>query len=321
MRYMYVHVQHVPVRSTRHADQRKRLKMTASSNPTDPYNGVKRMRGSMACGFVLLTLVYFGVLHLLRDSSSYLPPGDEYCREGSDTDPCSRPDLFAFQVSSGTAIFYVGWLGFHTWYISKRVHIALPNTPAGRLFGYLEESEKIAAANFSFQLWDFIISLFIPEHCTAVFLTHHVMAAIVSWFSLSSQMLHYYGIYFLGLTEVSSCFLVLIDLGRYFPPSPGSAFGYLVAICQPAFLVTFGLYRIILWWKVSYLLWTDVLHVVTTGTADELRPGRAYLLKFIYLPFNVLLGFLQLHWFTFILGETKKVVFGNIVPTHAQGTE
>ena len=282
------------------------------------------MRAAITRGLVLLTVVYFAILRFLRDSRSYLTPADEYCPEGSidsNGKPCSRPDLFAFQVSSGIAIFYVGWLGFHTWYISKRVHNALPNTPEGRLFGYLEESERMAAANFTFQIWDFLISLLIPEHCTAVFLTHHLMAATVSWFSLSYQMLHFYGIYFLGLTEVSSCFLVLIDLGRYFPPSSGSLFGYVVAICQPAFLITFGLYRILLWWKVSYLLWTDVLQSTRTGKAEELRPGKSFVLKYIYLPFNILLGLLQLNWFGFILGETRKVVFGNMAPTHAQGTE
>lgn len=288
------------------------------STPT--YEGVNRMRSAITWGITLLTVVYFAALLCLRDSGSYLPPAEEYCNRETDA-TCSRPDLFAFQVSSGIAIFYVGWLGFHTWHISGRVHTAVPNTPEGRLFGYLEEGEKMAAANFTFQVWDFIISLLIPEHCTAVFLTHHFMAATVSYFSLSYQVLHYYGIFFLGLTEVSSCFLVLIDLGRYFPPVPGSPFGYVVAVCQPAFLITFGLYRIVLWWKVSYLLWSDVLYCVRKGRSEELRPGKSFVLKYIYLPFNLFLGLLQVYWFSYILGETKKVLFGHSPPSIAQGTE
>jgi len=104
----------------------------------------------------------------------------------SENELCSRPDLFAFQIGSGVAIFYCGVMGISTWH--RSVHRDLPSTPEGRLFGYLAESELLAAANFTFQVWDFFVSLMIPEHATAVFLLHHVAAALVSWFSLSYQV-------------------------------------------------------------------------------------------------------------------------------------
>ena len=289
-----------------------------------PYNGVRRMRLPIAGGLIFLTLAYFAAVQLLRDSGTYLKPADEFCEKSASDkahQPCSRPDLAAFQISSGFAIFYVGWLGFKTWYISKTVHRNLPGTPEGRLFGWLHESERIAAANFTFQVWDFIISLLIPEHCTAIFLTHHLMAAVVSWFSLHYQVLHYYGIYFLGLTETSSIFLVLIDLARYFPSESGTVFAHIVAICQPAFLISFFWYRVAMWWFISWRLWSDVLTVTGNGRAEALRPGKTFVLKYVYLPFNILLGLLQLHWFRFIMDETKKVVFGHEMPDHSQGTE
>ena len=292
--------------------------------PETPYNGVRRMRLPIAGGLIFLTLAYFAAVQLLRDSGTYLKPADEFCEKSASDkahQPCSRPDLAAFQISSGFAIFYVGWLGFKTWYISKTVHRNLPGTPEGRLFGWLHESERIAAANFTFQVWDFIISLLIPEHCTAIFLTHHLMAAVVSWFSLHYQILHYYGIYFLGLTETSSIFLVLIDLARYFPPESGTVFAHIVAICQPAFLISFFWYRVAMWWVISWRLWSDVLTVTGNGRAEALRPGKTFVLKYVYLPFNILLGLLQLHWFRFIMDETKKVVFGHEMPDHSQGTE
>ena len=291
-----------------------------------PYNGVRRMRTPIAGGLIFLTTTYFAAVRLLRDSGAYLKPADEFCEKSDGQqlelqEPCSRPDLAAFQISSGFAIFYVGWVGFKTWYISRNVHRNLPNTPEGRLFGWLHESEQIAAANLTFQVWDFVISLLIPEHCSAVFLTHHFMAAVVSWFSLHYQVLHFYGIYFLGLTEVSSIFLVVIDLGRYFPPESGTLFAHIVGICQPAFLVSFFWYRVAMWWWISWRLWSDVLTVIGNGKAEEIRPGKTFVLKYVYLPFNILLGLLQLHWFRFIMEETKKVVFGHEMPDHSQGTE
>ena len=157
-------------------------------------------------------------------------------------------------------------------------------------------------------------------------LTHHAMAATVSYVSLQYQVLHYYGIFFLGLTEVSSMFLVFVEMGRYFPPanvlkavdksstlSIIGAHGYSLLIqgCGPLFLLSFIVYRIVLWWRVSYTLWHDVFHVIRTGSAEQHRPGKAYVLTYIYLPFNILLGVLQLYWFGFvILPGTLRTVRG-----------
>jgi len=280
--------------------------MTSSPVPTSPYGGVARRSRTILLGLVALTVVYLAVFLLMQDSGDYLPPADKYCTTGR---PCSRPDLFAFQVSAGFGIFYCGMLGFHSWHVSRRAHTGIPSTPEGRLFGYLEEGEKMATALFTFQVWDFFITLFIPEHFGPIMLTHHAMAAIVSWFSLSHQVLHHYGIFFLGVTEVSSMFLVFVDMGRYFPPAAGSKFGLLISICGPMFLVTFFVYRIVIWWVVSYTLWKDVFHVIRTGSAERLRPGKSFVLKYIYLPFNVLLGLLQMYWFSYVIlpGAIKTV--------------
>lgn len=119
----------------------------------------------------------------------FLVPADEFCvRHADTTKPCSRPDLFAFQVSSGLALTYCAWIGSYCWYITRRAHTNIPQTPEGRLYKYLWESEKLAAVSFTFQLWDFFISLLIPEHSTAIMLTHHILAATVSWFALNNQV-------------------------------------------------------------------------------------------------------------------------------------
>eukprot|EP00566_Odontella_aurita_P016113 CAMPEP_0113550630 /NCGR_PEP_ID=MMETSP0015_2-20120614/14088_1 /TAXON_ID=2838 /ORGANISM="Odontella" /LENGTH=281 /DNA_ID=CAMNT_0000451457 /DNA_START=115 /DNA_END=960 /DNA_ORIENTATION=- /assembly_acc=CAM_ASM_000160 len=279
---------------------------TKTIAPQGVYNGFARRRNAIALGTLFLTAVYWAACYALKESGSYLRPAEEFC-VNSENELCSRPDLFAFQIGSGVAIFYCGVMGISTWH--RSVHRDLPSTPEGRLFGYLAESELLAAANFTFQVWDFFVSLMIPEHATAVFLLHHVAAALVSWFSLSYQVLHYYGVFFLGCSEVSSIFLLFIDLGRYFPPTTGSPFDLLISICQPAFLITFGWYRIVLWWKVSILLWKDVIYVLKTGKAEELRPGKSFCL-YIYLFLNVVLGLLQIFWFGIILRAAYEVVRG-----------
>ena len=180
-------------------------------------SSVDRMRPHIINGLIFLTVVYIGFLIFLRDnvsrfvglarmrirelrmndcSNHYLlqpiaNPSPEYCPENNPS--CTRPDLFGFQMSSLAALCYSGYLGIKTWYISRRVHTAIPQTPEGRVFGYLKESEELAAVNFTFQFWDLFMSFLIEEHFTTIMIVHHLISAFVSWSSLELQYLHYYG--------------------------------------------------------------------------------------------------------------------------------
>jgi hypothetical protein len=123
-------------------------------------------------------------------------------------------------------------------------------------------------------------------------------------------------VFYLGLTEVSSIFLVCIDLSKYFPPVKGTLFDLFVGICGPFFVITFFYYRVLLWWKVSYLLWSDALHVIRSGVAEKLRPGKSFVL-YIFLTINIILGVLQLYWFGIIMDETAKVIRGEAMKVPA----
>ena len=142
----------------------------------------------------------------------------------------------------------MGCTGFMAWHVTKRAHKALPSTPEGRVFGYLEEADQLNAAIFVFQVFDFFASLSIPEHCTAVFLVHHILSAITAWFSLEYQLVHHYAIFFGGCSEISTIFLVFCDFDVYFPASRGSLWGGFIFFCQVSFTLTFLYYRVIAWW-------------------------------------------------------------------------
>jgi len=276
-------------------------------------SGVARMTPYILGSWVFLTAVYFVLFFTFRESRNILwlpPPDDEFCRDYDPDQVCSRSDLFAFEMTCLISLALCGCLGFWTWHANQRAHTALPSTPEGRLFGYLKEGEFLAATSVSFQLWDFGVSLFIPEYRTAIMLTHHVMAFTVSWCSIRYTVLHFYGIFFLGLSEVSSIFLIFVGLAKYFPPEPGTMYNYFVAwLWGPAFAVTFTYYRVILWWPISYQLFQDVRAVIRSEQAAKLRPGKAWVL-YIFLALNLPLGILQLYWVTLILDGAKKILTG-----------
>jgi hypothetical protein len=149
-----------------------------------------RMSWPIAGLLLFYTIVYKSLSYIFSEGIWFLPPvADEFILP----DDAIRSDLFAFQVVAGVVFVVIANLSVYVWYISRRVHTALPQTPEGRLFGYLPECEVLAAINFAYQLWDFVISFFIPEFKTAIFLGHHFVAGTVGWFTLNYQYLHYYG--------------------------------------------------------------------------------------------------------------------------------
>jgi hypothetical protein len=177
--------------------------------PPSISSGARRMKLPVLYGMLFLSVVYFGVYFYVNNSVSGFSvgkysqqrpftisnppppqqmaiPAAEYCPE--DNASCFRPDLAAFQCTCGVALWYLGLQGFFTWHVSRRAHTIIPQTPEGRLFGYLKESEWLAAASVAFQVWDFIASLFIEEHSSLIMLAHHIIAGIVSWMSLESQV-------------------------------------------------------------------------------------------------------------------------------------
>ena len=163
-------------------------------------SGFARRRFAIAASLAGLAVFYHTTKWLLRDSATWLRPADEFCPEGAadENGKCSRSDLFAKQATSAIMQLFMGGMGLMTWHITKRVVTGIPQTPEGRLFGYLEEADKLNTGIFVYQTFDFFSSMFVPEHCTAIFLTHHALAAFTAWMSLEFQMVHYYAVFFGG---------------------------------------------------------------------------------------------------------------------------
>lgn len=264
-------------------------------------SGFSRRKVSITTAMLGLVTLYNFLLWLLKDSSAWLRPADEFCPEDAldANGKCSRPDLFAAQFASGMMQLYMGGTGLMAWHISKCVTKNLPQTPEGRLFGYLEEADKLLVGIFVYQTYDFFKSLMVPEHNSIIFLFHHAVAAFTAFMALEYQMVHYYAVFFGGCSEISTIFLVLCDFDTYFPVQDrGSTWGMVITLCQACFFFCFLYYRIIAWWQVSFTLWSDVLTVAKKGTINDYRPGTGWFLYW-FLVSDILLGSLQLYWFFF----------------------
>ena len=117
-----------------------------------------------------------------------------------------------------------------------------------------------------------------------------------------------YVVFYLGCSEISTIFLIFVDIAKFFPPIPGSTYDtFIGAFCGPLFAVSFIYYRVILWWPIGLQMLRDIRHVQANGMADKLRPGRNHVL-YTMIAVNIVLGLLQLYWLTIILEEAIKVL-------------
>jgi hypothetical protein len=228
---------------------------------------------------------------------------------------CTRPDLFAFQITAAIMQVFMAYHGLVYWHLYPRRHDKKTNTtPEQRLFGKIPVAERLNVGILVFQTWDFVFSLFIPEHASPVFLAHHILTGATAYASLQYQLVHYYALYFGGCCEISSIFLVVCDYNLYFPVSAQHPAGWklFVGVCQVAFVLTFVGYRILGWWYYSIQLWSDVQQVPkkqrNSRSSSIVAPTR---LLNAFLTMDLVLGALQVHWFVFGMIPKIQEIFGN----------
>jgi hypothetical protein len=152
-------------------------------------SGFPHYRNAMILAFFAFTAIYFAVIAAFPTIASLLslpPSAPEFC-ENDEQQPCYRADLFSFEIVSSIALMYCGWVGFYAWHVTD-ITKSIPATPEGRLFGYIDEAHKLTAVGTTFQVFDLLISLLIPEQRQVLMLCHHTMAATVSWYGLNNQV-------------------------------------------------------------------------------------------------------------------------------------
>lgn len=281
---------------------------SSSCSDRDEKGGFRRCKHEIESGLLFLTVIYGSILWM---NPAGVTVSSEFCKHGELE--CQRPDLLAYKVVSGLSMCYMGLWGIWNWHFNPLVETmsptkALPGSPEQRVFGYLRAADQQNVASLVYQVWDFFVSLTIAEHCSPLFLVHHVLAAITAYCSLEYQMVPYYSVFYGGCSEVSSIFLVVADLDQFFPPATEDSFyGVFILACKGLFAITFTIYRVFGWIRYSFPLWHDVLHVLGTGSAEKQRPGKTSFL-YVFLCLNVTLGALQIYWFGLIGQQVAEML-------------
>jgi len=286
---------------------------TASSlsAPTDAGqkipSGFYRNRRLIEIGLLILSVLYGSIYYINPD----IPVNPILCSDVVLDAACRRPDLLAYKAVAIVCMMTMGLIGVYNWHFTsefKRLG-SKSATPEERLFGQIKASEYLNVVIFCYQLWDFVVSLTIPEHMDAVFLVHHLLALLTAYCSLEYQMVAYYSIFYGGCSEFSSIFLIFLDKHKVIPVPEGSFLEIWIQTCQIMFFLTFSYYRIYGWIGYSFPLWRDCQAVIDSGSAEKHRPGKTYFLR-VFQGLDFTLGALQCFWYYKILETVANMAAG-----------
>ena len=264
-------------------------------------SGYERRKGLIMGGMTALSILFASVYFYNPD----IAVNPKFCED--DTEVCRRPDLVAYKANSLAGMLVMGLMGIYNWHFTTQLRQMGKSTPEDRMFGYLTAADYHNSVILCYQVWDFVISITIPENLDPIFLAHHILALISAYCSLEYQMVPYYSVYFGGCSEFSSIFLVFLDKKDMFPITPGSPMDKWVLVCKGMFFLTFSYYRIVGWIQHSITLWSDCHAVIKSGSIEQHRPGKTFFLR-VFQGLDFTLGVLQCYWYYSILKAVAAIL-------------
>jgi hypothetical protein len=153
-------------------------------------SGVERCKHHIEAGLLALSVIYGSLYYLFSE----FQPSPSFCP--SEESDCRRPDLMAYKVVSLLSMSSMGLLGVYNWYFTRQMKELGKQSAEARLFGSLDAADAQSVLILCYQVWDFCVSLTIPEFVEPVFLLHHSAAAFLAYYSLQNQIFTYYSVYF-----------------------------------------------------------------------------------------------------------------------------
>lgn len=196
--------------------------------------------------------------------------------------------LLAFELSCLFPLAYCAYEGYTTW----TTGLGAFTTAKARLYATSPGAMRVLQAHLAFEAWDFGVSFFNKTLRAPEMLAHHALAALLCYWALTMPYMHYYAVYFMGVAEISSVPLVLVDAGKYYP-DVSKRFPGVDLAAKLTFLACFVLVRDVFWVLTAIEVWKDGLAVLAAGNFPAKYPG--YVTASVLLT-NVFFSALQVLW-------------------------
>ena len=154
----------------------------------------------------------------------------------------------------------------------------------------------------AYALWEMGVLLFIPALRTWDSVLHHFSVVLAIGIGMFSPMHNgFYSPYFVGMQEISSVALGIVDIFKQFRPLQ-EAYPTCYLIARATFAVLFVLVRVVLWLIFALHYWRDYASVAPTLELWELFRAS------VIVGGNVVLTVLQLIWGRLVVNGVLKVI-------------
>ena len=182
--------------------------------------------------------------------------------------PSDVPATFHPSFTYTTQLFMCAYYGVTGWFFEVDDFA----TEEQRLYSVSPAAVKVLQTNFAFQTWDFAVSFLHKELNAPEMLAHHSLAALLCYWGLTMPYMHYYAIYFMGVAEVSSVPLVLVDICKYYPEF-AKRFPLVDLLSKLAFAAAFLAVRDVFWVYTAVTVWKDGVGILRKGNFPAKYPG------------------------------------------------
>lgn len=205
--------------------------------------------------------------------------------------------LFVHQLCSLFCIAHCGIYGLYYWYGGEAASVE------DRMYGPTVGAVVIGRVNMAFQIYDLVTTLFISRLRKVEMVVHHAMGGTMIYLLLRDCYVHWYAIFYLGISEISSIPLVFVDVFKFFP-NVAAKFPTVNNLLRMAFALLFILLRGLYWAIVSARHLYDTFLTIQTGTVHNFQ-----VMVFCALC-NVVLTLMQWYWSYLIVRAVIKMVSG-----------
>ena len=209
-------------------------------------------------------------------------------------------DIMAFEIVAGLCVLYLAVAGV----IGSFGLFGFPNE-----YARLRDLDKFYARStfvedhlvypmISYQGWNLLISFFNNDLNDPAMIMHHLITGSLGYFGLYPY-LHFNGLFYFGIAELTNVPLTIVDIFKYFPDL-AKRFSWLNELCRYSFAISFFILRIIVWPYVSYEFWVGSVNLLQSGKAHS-----TFVVAFFLLA-NLFLTGLQFFWCSKIFGFLFK---------------
>lgn len=209
-----------------------------------------------------------------------------------------------------TACLAVAALGIKNWHlISHLMTFKVKKDESmsqDRIYRYHPQSHRVLVFFLAYQVKNLHDTIVWEDG--AIFVAHHIFAGLTAWFGMYPGVASLYGLFFMGISEISTCVLCLL---ANFDPHFGvigleEAFPITKVVLAVAFVILFLICRIFVWPVLSYHFLTDSLMILKRNTEKETKTVKNAL-KFMVVS-NVGLTLLQILWLGEIISTAQEEI-------------